>query len=190
MAKPGKRTNAPGLLTNQLLESIMAKADLTAQRLRELLDYDPATGIFTWRVYRGWNAQQGDVAGSVDRSGYRVFFFAKHGRQAGGRLAWLHVHGRWPNGVIDHINGMVDDNRIANLRDVTHAQNLQNIKRHRPCNESGFLGVTTSKNPNGGFAATIECNKQRHYLGFFKTPEEAHAAYLKAKRELHSTCTI
>jgi hypothetical protein len=166
----------------------MASADLTAQRLRELLDYDPATGVFTWRVYRSGNAKQGAVAGSIDRNGYRVFCFAKHGMQAGGRLAWFYVHGRWPNGVIDHINGVVDDNRIANLRDVNTAQNLQNIKRHRKQNKSGFLGVTSCK--DGRFSASIECDTVRHYLGNFKTPEEAHACYLKAKRELHSTCTI
>jgi hypothetical protein len=166
----------------------MAKADLTVQTLRERLHYDPETGVFTWLVNRGGAAKKGSRAGHLDRSGYRVIFTSAYGSLAEGRLAWLYTYGVWPSGQIDHIDGQPSNNRISNLRDVSIAGNLQNITRARKQNKSGFLGVTTCK--TGGYVASIEHNRNKTYLGWFKTPEAAHAAYLDAKRKLHSTCTI
>lgn len=167
----------------------MAKADLTAQRLREILDYDPTTGALTWRARPGRKfVFAGRTANCIDHYGYVVVYSnALGGQFAGHRLAWLHRFGVWPKGQIDHINGDRTDNRIDNLRDVSIASNLQNISRARKHNKSGFLGVTTAK---GGFIAEIEHHKKRTYLGWFKTAEAAHAAYIQAKRELHLTCRI
>ena len=90
---------------------------------------------------------------------------------------------------IDHINGNRTDNRIANLRAVTRGGNMQNQRRAHASNTSGLLGVYY-KPKNKKWAAQIQANKKRMNLGLFKTAEEAHTAYLKAKRELHDTCTI
>jgi hypothetical protein len=167
----------------------VTKADLTSQTLRKLLDYDQETGVFTWkRLRRQGRARVGDAAGAVNGAGYRQIGFALYGAKQCHRLAWLHVYGRWPVGEIDHINGDKLDNRISNLRDVSRKQNQQNQRLPPRNNQSGFLGVC--KDARQGFKATLMNNKQSIYLGSFKTPEEAYEAYLKAKRELHSHCTI
>lgn len=169
----------------------MAKSDLTAKRLRELLDYDPATGVMTWRNRPQKNGQpwarSGKPAGNVNTDGYRHIFLSAYGSLSVSRLAWLHATGTWPTHQIDHINGVVDDNRIANLRDVSIMDNLHNQRRAHKQNKSGFLGVTTMK---GGYVASIQVARKRIYLGWFKTPNAAHAAYIDAKRRLHRTCDI
>jgi hypothetical protein len=170
----------------------MAKADLTAAILRAMLDYNPDNGHFTWRHDYAQPRYAGRRAGCLETSrdsfGYRVICFGQYGKWQEHRLAWLHHYGALPIGCIDHINGVPDDNRIANLRDVTIAQNLQNIKRARRQNASGYLGVTT-RGPRS-FVAEIEVNRVRRYIGHFTCPKAAHDAYLEAKRRLHSTCTI
>ncbi len=106
----------------------------------------------------------------------------------GHRLAWFLVHGEWPE-VIDHINGNRADNRLANLRNVTQAENTQNVLRARSHNSTGFLGVSFESD-RGKFVAAVGHEGKRHVVGRFNTAEEAHHAYLKRKRELHSASTI
>jgi AP2 domain. len=102
------------------------------------------------------------------------------------RLAWFWVHGEWPPLLIDHLNGVRDDNRIANLRQADRRLNMEN-RRRESYNVTGLLGVK----PNGkGFSARIGVRGVEHHLGTFKTPEEAHAVYVEAKRRLHEGCTI
>jgi hypothetical protein len=169
----------------------MARSDLTAALLRAMLNYNPDTGHLTWRHgyakprFAGCRAGGMGSGGSV---GYRVIYFVKYGVWNESRLAWLHHYGEHPAGVVDHINGVRDDNRISNLRDVTHAQNLQNITRPRKSNRSGYLGVQTQT--DGRYIVQIEANGVRHYVGFFTCPKAAHEAYKEAKRRLHVTCTI
>ena len=159
---------------------------LTAERLREVLDYCHDTGVFTWKIRTSNRVKVGDVSGSVDIKGYIVigvdgFLHKAH------RLAWLHVNGSWPTEQIDHVNGSKSDNRISNLRIATNAQNCQNQRSAQSHNKTGLLGVSPK---NGKFVAQIRNNGKKQYLGYFPTPEEAHAAYLEAKREFHSHCTI
>ncbi|MGY8831687.1 MAG: HNH endonuclease signature motif containing protein, partial [Pseudomonadales bacterium] len=99
---------------------------LTIERLKEVLDYSPETGHFTWRINKR-RARTGDIAGSVVAHGY-ILIRVDQTRQLAHRLAWFYVHGRWPDKNIDHINGQTADNRIANLRQATCAENLKNIK--------------------------------------------------------------
>jgi hypothetical protein len=99
------------------------------------------------------------------------------------RLAWLFVHGEWPAGRLDHENGDTADNRIANLRPVTHSQNIANSRLRRD-STSGFKGVSFYTSA-GKWGANINKDGRRHYLGLFNTPEEAHAAYCEAACELH-----
>jgi len=98
---------------------------VTAARLREVLDYNPETGIFTNRIRRGSKGAAGAEAGTLTPTGYRNIVI--DGRlYPAHRLAWLYVHGTMPKWTIDHINHRRDDNRIANLRDVPHRENCQN----------------------------------------------------------------
>ena len=161
----------------------MAKADLTAARLREILHYDPETGVFTWRVNRGGSALAGSKAGHPSkRDGYvRINVYCC--LSLAHRLAWMYVHGVFPKNHLDHINGHRDDNRICNLREATCAQNNQN-QAIRSDNKSGLIGVSWHQ-PRGKWKAQIQfCNANKH-LGLFCTKEEAHAAYLEAKLNLH-----
>lgn len=163
---------------------------LTQERLKELLHYDPETGVFT---HHPGSRRAGVVVGRVHSLGYwRVgigtisnggaTYFAH-------RLVWLYVHGTWPEGQIDHVNGNRLDNRIANLRDATHSVNQQNMKRAQVNNKTGLLGVSAVK---GGtrFLAQIRVGRKNTYIGLFRDPKVAHEAYLKAKRALHEGNTL
>lgn len=160
-------------------------SQVSIDRLRELLDYNPDTGVFTWKVDRG-NARAGATAGWLEENGYRrTIVFGKKVKMH--RLAWAIAHGEWPEFDIDHVNGIRDDNRISNLRLATRAQNGQNLKRALSNSSHGFLGV--KKNGNR-WNASINIDRQYIYLGCFRTPELAHQEYLKAKRQIHKFCTI
>lgn len=161
--------------------------ELTAERLRELLNYHPDTGVFVWRKSRPGLAA-GSAAGTKDNKGYQIISVYGRPRKAH-RLAWLHVYGRWPVAHIDHINGNVSDNRISNLRECDASQNGQNQKKAHKKNLSGLLGVGWHK-ASGKWQATIKTAGKSKHLGSFDTPEEAYAAYLKAKAELHPFQTI
>lgn len=170
----------------------MAKADLTAQRLRELLKYYPETGVFTRLVSRRCGtAEPGDVAGSKRNSeGYLAFMVDRKTYQAH-RLAWLYMTGKWPNALIDHINGVKSDNRLCNLREATVSMNKQNMRKARAdCVNSGLMGAYLDRRNGGRWFSNITANGKRKHLGYFLTPQEAHAAYIEAKRRLHPGCTI
>jgi hypothetical protein len=166
----------------------MAASDLTAQRVRELLDYNPDTGVFIWRNGVG-GIKAGAVAGSLKPTGYRRIradghFCYEH------RLAHLFMTGDWPESFIDHINGDRCDNRWANLRLATKLINNQNTRRPRSDNKtSGLLGVSWMTRERK-YRAQIWSNGTNISIGRFKTPEEAHAAYIEAKRLMHPGCTI
>jgi hypothetical protein len=161
----------------------MAKADLTAQRLRELLDYNPETGAFTHCVPAGrWGRiKAGSVAGNVDAKGYWVVHVDGLSYKAH-RLAWLSVHGVWPSGQIDHIDGRKTNNAIANLREASQGENSQNQREAKKNNLSGFLGVAKRGDV---YQARITINGKTNCLGYFDTPELAHDAYLSAKKDMH-----
>jgi hypothetical protein len=159
-------------------------SDITAERLRALLDYDPETGVFTWKVNRGGTAKVGEVAGGVDAYGYICIRVNQRAYKAH-RLAWLYTHGGLPIDQIDHINGVRADNRLSNLREVNNQRNAENRRSAR--NVFGFLGVTRHRNR---WKAQITVGGRAKYIGLFISPTEAHAAYLEAKRAMHEGCTI
>lgn len=158
---------------------------LTQERLKELLNYNPLTGIFTRLVTSG-GALKGSEVGCLTPKGYlTVQIDGKTYRL--NRLAWFYVYGVWPN-ISDHKNGIRTDNSIDNLRDLSVQANTQNQRKATKTNKSGLLGVTLL--PHGRYRAQITVNKKNICLGVYGTPEEAHQVYVEAKRKLHSSCTI
>lgn len=151
---------------------------LTAQRVRELLDYDQHSGRLTWRTKPNRRIMIGSQAGRVTHHGYIVVRLDGRNYQAH-RIAWLHVHGVWPTHEVDHINGKRSDNRLSNLRDVDHARNLQNRRGADRDSTSGVLGAS----PRGSrFLAQRRINGKHIYLGMHATAADANAAYLAAKK--------
>src|ERR1700740_3455440 len=125
---------------------------LTAKRLRELLDYDPATGMFTWLINRqGRGARKGGEAGTINGDGYRQITIDQVIYPCA-RLAVLWMTGSWPKRLVDHRNLIKSDDRWRNLRQATHSQNGAN-SADRP---SGvvFKGVTRDR-ARGKYAARI-----------------------------------
>lgn len=169
----------------------MAASNLSAQRARELLDYNSETGIFTWRVNVGrWGRiKAGSTTGSPDLNGHlriqvdgRLYY--AH------RLAWLMQTGAWPEGDVDHIDGTPANNRWSNLRDVPHRINTENRRRAHRNKPSGLPMGVSIDNRDGAFRADITVKGKARSLGRFADPQQAHQAYLKAKRELHAGCMI
>lgn len=149
--------------------------------LLEIIKYEPENGTFERLKRTSSNA----AIGGINKHGYRVIsvcgkpFYAH-------RLAWLYMTGDWPKGQIDHINGNRSDNRWCNLRDVSLQKNQQNLNSPQKNNTTGLLGVCyMGENRRGKkYAASIYRNGVKHNLGYFETPEEAHVAYMNAKRNL------
>jgi hypothetical protein len=160
---------------------------LTAERLREVLDYNPETGIFRWKAISTKNqVKVGDIAGCAGAKDYRRICI--DGRlHLTHRLAWLYMTGEWPVADIDHINGISGDNRFANLREATRSENMQNRRGPNRDSKTGLLGASPNQ---GKYEAAICLDGKKHYLGLFKTAEQAHAAYIKAKRKFHPGGTI
>lgn len=156
-------------------------AKLTAERLRAVIHADPETGVFTRLVTTSPRAKAGDVAGSIS-NGY-VWIRVDRCRYSAHRLMWLYVTGAWPVAEIDHINGVRSDNRFANLREATSSQNKANIGR-LPSNTSGFKGVHWHRRDRW-WQARIAIDGHRMSLGYYRTPAQAHAAYVAAAQRLH-----
>lgn len=160
---------------------------INQDELRALLTYDTQTGLFTW-IARSGTAKAGAVCTALDGGGYIQIRINRRAYKAH-RLAWLYVHGRWPDKFIDHINCVRTDNRLSNLREVDALLNQQNQQRSQRASRSGLLGVSWHK-PTGKWRARISVNKTAVHLGSFDSAEEAHAVYLAAKRKHHPGCAI
>lgn len=159
--------------------SAAPRTDITAERLRELLDYDPETGIFTWKKPASNRCKAGDVAGAVNSLGY-IYLTLDWVKYRAHRMAWLYVYGEHCDLEVDHINGIRSDNRIANLRKATRAQNMLNQTILNPNTKSGVTGV---KETGSGFSASVSFGTKKINLGVFQSLEAAIDAY-KTVREL------
>jgi len=160
--------------------------------LKQFLNYNEETGIFTWIKKTGNNSNLLKPAGWLTADGYIKISFKKK-RIKAHRLAWFYVYGHFPEEQIDHKDGNKINNSLSNLRLCTNGENQQNLIKPQLNNKSGFLGVhkkTNSNNKEKPYIATIGVDGKNVYLGSFKTPEEAHEVYLNKKRELHTFCTI
>ena len=168
----------------------MTKNTITPDQLQALLHYDPETGLFTWKIKTCRKVVPGAVAGYIKPEGYTIIRINKIGYRAS-RLAWLYMTGQHPLNDIDHIDGNPRNNSFNNLRDVTTAGNIQNQRRAHNRNKTGagFLGVSKLKSTKR-WRARICTKGVQTLIGWFDTPEEAHQAYVEAKRRIHNTCTL
>jgi hypothetical protein len=155
------------------------------QFFKENLRYDELTGKLFWKT-KVKNASVGDEAGCKTANGYRVVY-ANGVQFKGHRVVWLLYYGEWPKLRIDHINGVRDDNRICNLRDVAAYVNSQNLRTASARSTTGCLGVFKLGRK---WKASIGVRGQRINLGVFQTMDEAQMVYLNAKRRLHEGCCI
>jgi hypothetical protein len=161
----------------------------------ELLNYNQSSGEFIWKTRpvshfksmgacKAWNTRySGKPAGYINE-GYRLItidciLYSAH------RLAWFYIHKVWPTAQIDHKDTIKCHNWIDNLRDATHPENQQNLQVCRSTNKSsGLLGVSFNKKSQK-YTAQIMLNSKNKHLGCFTNADEAHQAYVVAKRSLH-----
>ncbi len=164
------------------------RCNFTHKELTEWLFYEPELGFFIWLKNRK-STFIGRRAGSPKDDGRRyIHFFGKLWLEH--RLAWFYMHGKWPPHEIDHKDTNPGNNAIDNLREATHLENSHNKRRARVDSATGLAGVGVDKRSPNCYPVRINVNKKRIHIGTFKTPQEAHEAYIKAKRELHSFCTV
>lgn len=159
---------------------------LTAERLRQLVEYDAETGVFTRRGRP--RVKAGKVCGHTKPDG-RVLICVDGADYRAHRLAWLYMTGEWPIGEIDHRDGNPSNNAFANLRQVDSSTNKENARRPRSDNKTGLLGVFKHTQYDK-FCAQIRVKGKRMHLGVFDDPQTAHAAYIAAKRRLHQGNTL
>jgi hypothetical protein len=168
----------------------LASEILSAEHVRTILDYDPLTGALTWRKPPNMRLKVGARAGTISsKNGYRRIRI--NGRDyLAHRLAWLHVHGVWPTEMLDHINRVRSDNRIANLRPADRALNARN-RSMQSNNRSGINGVSWHQ-PGQKWIARIGFAGEMKYLGSFTTIDAAEQAYKAAAalhhRDMQSSC--
>jgi|SRR5215471_13390464 len=149
----------------------------TRERLLELLDYNPETGIFTWKLDKGGHIMKGKLAGNMNCSRERIGIDGKSYKTA--VLTWVIVHGYWPTTYIDHIDGNTTNNRISNLREATPSQSAMN--RSTPSNNtSGIKGVRWNSKGEV-WEARIQVNNKVIQIGSFKSLVEAAEARKKAE---------
>lgn len=161
--------------------------ELTQAKLKSVLSYDEKTGEFIRLSFSGNKcaglAQLGPVPKKPDDRGYiRIRVYGKKYRAH--RLAWLYVHGHFPEKGLDHINGDTTDNRIENLREADQSQNSQNRKPMRGCS-SQYLGVSRDRKTKK-WKAQIMVEGKKFALGYFSDEIQAHQVYLTAKQNLHT----
>lgn len=168
----------------------MANEEPTREDFIKALDYNPDTGVFTWKPrtaddgphYKTFNTVwAGKVAGFPrSENDYLIIGFRRRSFYAH-RIAWLITYGEWPS-LVDHANGIRDDNRISNLRLASFEQNCWNTPKNRN-NTSGYKGVT--KTGSGKWQAKVCYRGKTYCFGSYETPEQAHKVREREAKRLH-----
>lgn len=167
---------------------------IDAETIQRVIRYEPETGKLFWvarpvelfhvaSAANRWNTRYAgrEALTAIDRHGYRLGSLLGK-RQFAHRVAWVVAHGRWPVDIIDHANGVRDDNRLCNLREATQAENVRNSRSHRD-STSKYVGVSRTK--QNRWQANISLNRTTTYLGTFGCEVEAARAYDAAALHLH-----
>lgn len=157
-----------------------AASNIDAKTVRDVFNYDPETGVFTWRNSTNKRMKPGQIAGCLNSIGY-VFLCIEGQRYLAHRLAWLYMTGEHPKNCIDHINGNRSDNKFSNLRQANKSENGYN----RPCttgSKSGLKGVTAVRDK---WQSRITVGGKKINIGTFSTAQEAHKAYCEAASLMH-----
>lgn len=155
--------------------------ELTQLELKKVLDYNPNTGIFVWRLTRSPMAKAKDVAGTAQSKGYWQIMY-NYRRYLAHRLAFLYMTGSIPT-VVDHRDQNKLNNRWENLRPAAGSKNQHNVGL-RSNNSTGFKGVSYHKG-SGKFQAKIGHKGKRIFIGRFDTAEAAALAYNEKAFEIH-----
>lgn len=151
------------------------------------LKYDPETGEFVRiKSVQGNKGKAGSNAGTIGGDGYILINF-RGTKKGAHRLAWLYMKKEWPRHDVDHENCVRTDNRWVNLRNADDSINAQNQRKAHSNSKTGLLGASKS---GSRFRAQIQFDKKVRHLGLFDTAEEAHQAYLIAKRVHHEGNTL
>ncbi|MFA7308089.1 MAG: HNH endonuclease [Hyphomicrobium sp.] len=178
----------------------MSIPEITADYVRSILDYDPETGVFTWKqrppeMFRDtafrpkentcdiWNTRfSGKISGWPNGHGY-IEFSILGKKCLAHRIAWLYMTGEWPKHQIDHVDCDRSNNTFSNLRKATHGENQRNcgVKAN---NTSGHKGVRWHSH-SGKWQACIRVEGERHHLGSFESIEDAAKAYECASSKFH-----
>lgn len=167
----------------------MSNSSLTQARLKEVLQYDPGTGEFTYTAALGRGQPRkrvGQPAGKKNQGGY-VRIAIDGTRYLAHRLAWLYMRGVWPVLLVDHIDGDKANNQWGNLREANHSQNGQNV--HRAKGGAPLPGAYWRPR-RSRWEAQLRISGVHRHLGYFDTAEAAHAAYVSAKRVHHAFNTL
>lgn len=165
----------------------MMPDDLSEFRARMInkYAYDETDGHFRLRSAYGNRCPSGSIVGYLSKSKNREYWIIEFEgvKYTAHRLAWLYIHGRWPDDQIDHANGIRHDNRISNLRECSFAENGYNKPIH-PCNTSGIKNVSFRKDTRM-WRVSMKRQGKRHYLGDFNTKELAADFASLARIHLH-----
>lgn len=170
-----------------------SKALPTPEALRNILSYDPETGVLTWRCRPAglFKCERDAMLWNAKNAGRQAFTCLQAGYLAGAvfgktirahRVIWALHYGKWPDQDIDHISGDRTDNRIANLRCVSRAENCRN-KTRQVRNKSGRTGVHWCTT-NSKWVASICFNAKSRHLGMFRSLAKAIEARARAERAL------
>ena len=157
-------------------------ANLTQERLQEVLRYEPETGHFYWKVRPSNRTDMGKRAGYVGTWGYHIISVDAVKYRAN-RLAWLYMTGEWPKDQVDHINCDRGDDRWENLRAATLRQNRFNCLPRKD-SRTGVVGVSENK-AFSTFTAYIKIKGRKKNLGTYASIEEAAQARKNFAQAIH-----
>ncbi len=159
-----------------MADSRVHREALTVERVLSILNYDPLTGLFTWKGGRP-RVHEGMPAGSPGRLGHleiQIDGVCYHAN----RLAWFVMTGEWPKGIVDHKNNISDDNGWENLRIATRGQNRMNTR----CPKNNLCGLKGVTSKGRRWQARIRVEGKLIHLGSYGSPQVAHAAYVEAAK--------
>jgi len=154
---------------------------ITVDDVKSALNYDPETGVFTWKVRRGQRGKVGASAGCSHRGYVRIALYGKS--YMAHVLAFFYMTGDWPLHEIDHKDGDKANNRWANLREATRAQNMRNRSAYKN-NKLGLKGI--SMHARGRYQVTIYADKRPIYMGLYVSLDEAVKVRDRALKDVHA----